>query len=392
MLALSSPPAYCPLWEPTGGSESGNAAGPTLAHLTHVAGEKSLMRAAVKAAWPRSVARMVGEEDDGVNELRRMWWVAVLLIAGAFLLKLESIGVPVAIGQSATPGAVTAPVPDWRFVVHEMQDPYGGVLTNPAAPAPGVRYVGFDVEVVNASDQPLTVPGNAVVLWDDEGFTYRSGAVAGSEPPLPAWTLHGGERVRGWVWFGVPEGTTLSEILLVASAPELRLRLGLDGVPSLPGTPSPTATPTPGITPSPTATATPPATPLPTEPPAATTVTATAAPTSAIITEPAETPEEAVPATATPAVTATAGATATVAAAATGIAPGSTVITGIADTNVRDSPSLSGAIVATIPLGTELTITGPSVDGDDLIWWPVTVVATGAEGYVAEDLLTLLEE
>ena len=44
-----------------------------------------------------------------------------------------------------------------------------------------------------------------------------------------------GERARGWVWFEVPEDATLTEILLVPTAPELRV--GLDEVASIPGTP-----------------------------------------------------------------------------------------------------------------------------------------------------------
>jgi hypothetical protein len=329
---------------------------------------------------------MVWEEEGDMNQRRMMWWFSALLVAGVLLS--VSTGAPPARGQIATPSTVTAAVPDWRFVVHGMQDPYLGVLTYAPEPAEGMRYVGFDIEVVNASDQPLTVGSNVVSLRDDEGFIYRSGNVAGSEPQLQPVTLPGGERVRGWVWFRVLEDATLSQLLLAASAPELRL--GLDQVAPIPGTPTPTPTSTPAITPSPVPTATPPATPEapppPTEPPAPTPTAipapaATPAPTSVIIDEPAETPEGAEAATATPVATATAP------AAVTGIAPGGSVISGIAATNLRDSPALAGAIVATLPLGTELTITGPSVSGDGFTWWPVTVVATGAEGYVVEDLL-----
>ena len=138
-------------------------------------------------------------------------------------------------------------------------------------------------------------------------------------------------------------------------------------------TPRPTATATPGVTPSPVPTATvPPATP------AATLVT-----NSVVITE---TPEGdvtgAVAATSTPATIVTAT------PLPGGIGPGSTVINGIADANLRDSPALDAAVIATLPLGTELTVTGPSVAVDDIVWWPVTVLATGQTGFVAEDLLT----
>ena len=39
------------------------------------------------------------------------------------------------------------------------------------------------------------------------------------------------------------------------------------------------------------------------------------------------------------------------------------------------------------PARQRVQLTGPSVSGDDVIWWPVTVSATGQEGYVADELL-----
>jgi hypothetical protein len=344
-----------------------------------------------------------------VNPLRTLWWWSALLVVSAFLV--VSTGAPAVLGQSATPASVTAPAPDWTFVVHGMQDPYTGVLTDPQEPTPGMRYVGFDVEVVNASDQPLNFANNAVHLWDDEGFSYRSGVVVGSEPALPGRTMPGGERARGWVWFEVPEEVALTDILLVPSAPELRV--GLDEVASIAGA---TGATTPGVTPTPatdtqpaTAPVTPPLTETPV--PAATSTAAPAAnqaPTSVItIEEPGETPEGAAAATATPrpAVTATprpvatatpaivtSAPTAAAPAAEGGIEPGITVITAESDANLRGGPSIDSEIVGTIPLGTELAVTGPAVVGDDFVWWPVLVVATGEEGYVADELLTPLEE
>jgi len=50
-------------------------------------------------------------------------------------------------------------------------------------------------------------------------------------------------------------------------------------------------------------------------------------------------------------------------AAATGIRPGSMVITGIGEANVREGPSLDAAIIGTIPLGAEPVVIGPSVSG-----------------------------
>jgi hypothetical protein len=348
-------------------------------------------------------------QDGGVNQLRNLWWVPALLVASASAFLLVQIGVPAALGQDATPGAVTVPAPDWMFVVHGMQDPYAGVLTTQREPAPGMRYVGADVEVVNASDQPLSFADDSVVLRDDEGFSYRSGTVVGSEPALRGRIMPEGERARGWVWFEVPEGATLTEILLVPAAPELRVEL--DEVASIPGTPGAVTT-AEDVTPSPAATATQPVTPaltpLATETPesAATSTAApaaTQAPTSVITIESAETPEGAVSPTATPAATSTPAATATPAIVIsaptatppepeTGIEPGTTVVNVESEANLRDGPSLDAAIVGTIPLGSELAVTGPAEAGDDLLWWPVTVVATGEVGYVAEELLTPLDE
>ena len=117
-----------------------------------------------------------------------------------------------------------------------------------------MRYVGFDVEVVNASDQPLSFAGNAVYLRDDEGFSYRGGTVAGSEPPLQGRTMLGGEQARGWVWFEVPEGATLTRDRPRAYRPGAAGRAG--SVTSIPGMPGATIASPADVTPSPAATAT----------------------------------------------------------------------------------------------------------------------------------------
>jgi hypothetical protein len=337
-----------------------------------------------------------------VSQFRGLWWAA-LVVASAVLF-VQS-GAPAALGQSATPGAVTAAAPEWMFVVHGMQDPYAGVLTAGLEPAPGMRTVAFEVEVVNESDQPLSFADDAVVLRDDVGFSYRAGAVAGREPALSGRTLPAGERARGWVWFVVPEEATLTEILLVPAAPELRV--GLDGVASIPGTPGAEMA---GVTPSPqsaTRAVTPAVTPLATEPPVAeaTAPVSSQAPTSVIIIEgAAETPAGDVAATATPEPTSTPEPTAIPEAtespaivpsaptatppAESDIEPGSTVVNADSDANLRAGPSLDAAIVGTIPLGSELAVTGPAEAEGDTLWWPVIVVVTGEEGYVAGELIT----
>jgi hypothetical protein len=128
-----------------------------------------------------------------------------------------------------------------------------------------------------------------------------------------------------------------------------------------------------------------------------------------IIIEGAVTPEGEVAPTATPAATSTPEATAPPVATATpsivtsaptapaaapesGIEPGISVTTADSEANLRGGPSLDAEIVSTVPPGSELAVTGPAVIGDDFVWWPVIVVATGEEGFVAEELLTPLGE
>jgi uncharacterized protein YraI len=84
--------------------------------------------------------------------------------------------------------------------------------------------------------------------------------------------------------------------------------------------------------------------------------------------------------------------TATPAAVESGIEPGISVTNAESDANLRAGPSLDAEIIGTIPLGSELSVTGPAEPGDDALWWPVIVVATGEEGYVAGELLTPLDE
>jgi hypothetical protein len=65
---------------------------------------------------------------------------------------------------------------------------------------------------------------------------------------------------------------------------------------------------------------------------------------------------------------------------------GSTVVT-TADVNLRTDPSEEADIVAVLPQGTELTVTG-SANGE---WLPVENPETGDEGYVSAQYLTLVE-
>ena len=59
---------------------------------------------------------------------------------------------------------------------------------------------------------------------------------------------------------------------------------------------------------------------------------------------------------------------------------------------MRSGPSTDAEIVTTLAAGQQLTITGPSEEGSDLTWWPVTLVDdTSVSGYVADDFLEPVE-
>ena len=133
-------------------------------------------------------------------------------------------------GQSATPTATElvgqAEMPHWVFTVQVFQDPYAGVLTRPAEPEPGIRYVAAEIVIENQSDQPLDFTASDVRVRDEQGVEYTANAaVVGEEPKLVSQNLPDGERTRGWVWFIVPEGTAITELRFVPASPQLRVRL-----------------------------------------------------------------------------------------------------------------------------------------------------------------------
>lgn len=119
-----------------------------------------------------------------------------------------------------------AETPSWIFTVLTYQDPYGGEVSRPEQPEPGTRYVAAEVEIDNASDQPLEFASSDVRLRDEQGVEYAANsAVIGAEPRLTGQNLPGGERARGTVWFVLPEGARVTEVRLVAPPPQLRVRV-----------------------------------------------------------------------------------------------------------------------------------------------------------------------
>jgi hypothetical protein len=75
---------------------------------------------------------------------------------------------------------------------------------------------------------------------------------------------------------------------------------------------------------------------------------------------------------------------------ATEIFPGAEVVvanTGGDGANLRTEPTSGSEIVTTLLDGTPLTVTGDSVEGDGLIWWPVT--GADGDGWIAADFLVV---
>jgi hypothetical protein len=115
--------------------------------------------------------------------------------------------------------------PDWTFGLLNVQDPYEGTIQVPQTAPTGTRYVAAEVEIDNASDQPLAFTPAEIRMRDDSGTDYRGGSALGTEPSINQRNLNGGERSRGWVWFTIPTGSRLVEIVYVGPQPQFRITL-----------------------------------------------------------------------------------------------------------------------------------------------------------------------
>lgn len=151
-----------------------------------------------------------------------LFTIALILTHGT----QSSVRSAVAQGDQSVVGKMTSP--SWVFVVHALQDPYAGEDIRPEEPVPGTRYVGAEVAIRNDSQEPLNVSSSSVRLLDNAGFEYVSGSVVGSEPLLPSVNMSPGDRIRGWVWYAVPEAGQLMEIVHIAPSPRLAVVLSDD--------------------------------------------------------------------------------------------------------------------------------------------------------------------
>jgi hypothetical protein len=116
-------------------------------------------------------------------------------------------------------------MPAWWLTVETFQDPYAGVVQQPAQPPPGTRYLATEVVIENASNQGLNFTPADVRLRDATGQEFRGGTAVGTEPFIAPRNLNGGERSRGWIWFTAPAGAQIVEIVYVAPPAELRVKV-----------------------------------------------------------------------------------------------------------------------------------------------------------------------
>jgi hypothetical protein len=76
-----------------------------------------------------------------------------------------------------------------------------------------------------------------------------------------------------------------------------------------------------------------------------------------------------------------------------GIQEGSVLVVAEDAVNVRAEPSTDGEIVVVVAEGTELTVTGPSEEGDGYTWWPISLNEDPTvTGYVVNDFVEPAEE
>lgn len=152
---------------------------------------------------------------------------AALVVGGPGRLaegRSQGSATPDATPPSDEPIARLAP-PDWSFIVYTIADPYKLPETSTLVVPPDTHFVGAEVEIDNASDQPLSFALAQVRLRAADGLEFVPGVAAGPETTIKARVLPPGERARGWLWFNVPDDAELTELVYLAPSPEFSLPL-----------------------------------------------------------------------------------------------------------------------------------------------------------------------
>jgi hypothetical protein len=113
----------------------------------------------------------------------------------------------------------------YSLVALNVEDPAPATVLFQAQP--GLRLVAVEIEVSNVSGDRLSVNILNSSLVDVDGFVYapRLGAHTGE---LLATDISTGQRVRGWVAFAIPEGSTMESVKYQLSVvSDVVLRAGL---------------------------------------------------------------------------------------------------------------------------------------------------------------------
>jgi hypothetical protein len=169
-------------------------------------------------AWPGSAARAAGSALPRTS--RRRLLGAVALAGAASAPTGGGRAVPALAQGTPAEGEIgRAEAPAWTFAVFAVQDPYLGEILQPQTAPTGTRYVSAEVQIDNASDQPLNFNPVEIRLRDAAGTEYRGGSAVGTEAYLSVRNLNGGERSHGWVWFTVPENVEIVEIAYYGPQP-----------------------------------------------------------------------------------------------------------------------------------------------------------------------------
>src|SRR5690349_2181643 len=81
--------------------------------------------------------------------------MAGLLAQAARAQQPAGTPVPAASPTAGQEVNLEATMPDWRFSVVTIQDPYKGTITKPSGVPAGIRVVAYQVVLTNNSDMPM---------------------------------------------------------------------------------------------------------------------------------------------------------------------------------------------------------------------------------------------
>lgn len=113
--------------------------------------------------------------------------------------------------QEVTPISNISLNGNFSFNVFDVRDGYTSTLI--ADPPSGVKWVLLDLVLNNDSSNAITVGESALIAVDRAGNHYQPELPNDvTQPPLVGAEIPGGERLRGFVIFGLPTDQSVVEI------------------------------------------------------------------------------------------------------------------------------------------------------------------------------------